>query len=194
MERALVLVGLLIASASVASAQDTTSFGVKAGVNVTSAWTDDPLVDTDYRAGFTGGLFVRVPAGDRVAFQPEFLYAYKRTAFTVDEIEATFSAHYAEFPMLMDVRLNSAPSRISLLVGPSLAIRGRARLKGGGMSIDASDQIDRFDFGLVTGFAVTAGQFVVDGRFTWGLVDVSSEPDGGAHIRSFALTAGWRFH
>ena len=193
MKRALILVALLIASAAVASAQDTTSFGVKAGVNVTSASTDDPLVETDYRAGFTGGLFVRVPAGDRVAFQPEFLYAYKRTTFTVDGLDATFSAHYAEFPMLMDVRVNSGPSRVSLLVGPSFSIRGRARLKGGGMSTDASDRIDRSDFGLVTGFAVTTGRFVVDSRFTWGLVDVSSEPDGSAHTRSFALTAGWRW-
>ena len=193
MKRALIVVAILVASSAFASAQDTTSLGVKAGVNITSASTDDPLVETDYRAGFTSGLFVRVPASHRIAFRPEFLYAYKRTTFRVDEIDATFSAHYAEFPMLLDVGLNSGPSRMSLLLGPSFSIRGRARLKGDGMSIDASDQIDRFDFGLATGLAVTTGRFMVDGRFTWGLVNVASEPDGSAHTRSFALSAGWRW-
>jgi hypothetical protein len=193
-KRALILVVVFVASATVASAQQGTSVGVKAGANFTSATTEDPLVETSYSPGFTGGLFLSVPAGDRIAFQPEFLYAYKRTTFTFEGIDAMFSAHYLELPLLLDVRVNSGPSRVSLLVGPSLSIRGRARVEVLDVSSDASDQIDRVDFGLVTGVAVTAGRFVVDGRFTWGLVDVSKGPDDDtSRTRSFTVSAGWRF-
>lgn len=191
---AIVLLSACLVAATTASAQEATTFGVKSGVNFSSATTDDPLVDTSYRAGFTGGLFAWLPVNDRVSFQPEFLYAYKRTAFAVAGEEATVSVHYAEVPFLMDVRLNNAPSRVSLLVGPSLSLRGRARLKVNGVSSDATDLLDRVDFGIVTGLAVTIDRLVIDGRFTWGLVNVSSEEgEGTAKTRSFAVTAGWRF-
>jgi hypothetical protein len=192
-KRAIILLAAIVAGSATASAQDSAAFGVKGGVNFTSAATDDPLVDTSYRPGFLIGALAWLPATDRVAFQPEFLYSKKRTQFTVEGIDATLTGDYIEFPLLMDVRLNNSPSRFSLVVGPSVSVRTRARLNVAGESIDASEQIDRIDFSLVTGLAFTTGRFVLDGRYIWGLIDVASADDETARTRGFAVSAGWRF-
>lgn len=193
MRFALILLTAFVVGTVTASAQDAPTLGVKGGLNATSAFTEDPLVDTSYRPGFLLGAFAWLPANDRVAFQPEFLYSQKRTKFTLEGIDVTNTADYIEFPVLMDIRLNSSPSRVSLVIGPSVSFRARARLESGGESIDASDQLDRVDFSLVTGFAVTTGRFVLDGRYTWGLIDVASEDGLTARLHGFAISAGWRF-
>lgn len=193
MKLAIILLSVIVAGSATASAQDSSAFGVKGGVNFTSASTNDPLVDTSFRPGFLVGAFAWLPANDRVAFQPEFLYSHKRAQFAFEGIDATLSADYVEFPVLMDVRLNSSPTRVSLAVGPALSVRTRARLKSVGESVDASQQVDRIDFSLVTGLALTTGHFVLEGRYIWGLIDVASADDETVKTRGFAISAGWRW-
>ena len=194
MKLGIILFAVVIAGTVTATAQEMPTLGVKGGMNATSAFTEDPLVDTSYRPGFLVGAFAWLPANDRVAFHPEFLYSQKRTKFTLDGNDATLTADYIEFPVLLDVRLNSSPSsRVSLVAGPSVSFRARARLENQGESIDASDQLDRVDFSVVTGLAFTAGHFVLDGRYTWGLIDVASEDGLTARLHGFAISAGWRF-
>ena len=193
MKLALVLLIALVMGTAAASAQETPTLGVRGGLNATSAFTEDPLVDTSYRPGFLVGVFAWLPANDRVALQPEFLYSQKRTKFTLDGIDATLTADYVEFPVLFDVRLNTGPSRVSLVVGPSVSFRTRARLESGGESIDASDQLDRVDFAAVTGLAFTAGRFELAGRYIWGLIDVAKEDGLTGRLHGFAVSAGWRF-
>lgn len=193
MKLAIILLVVIVAGSATASAQDSPAFGVKGGVNFTSASTNDPLVDTSFRPGFLVGAFAWLPMNDRVAFQPEFLYSHKRAQFAFEGIDATLSADYVEFPVLMDVRLNSSPTRVSLVVGPALSVRTRARLKSVGESVDASQQVDRIDFSLVTGLALTTGHFVLEGRYIWGLIDVASADDETVKTRGFAISAGWRF-
>ena len=193
MKLALILLIALVMGTATASAQETPTLGVRGGLNATSAFTEDPLVDTSYRPGFLVGVFAWLPANDRVALQPEVLYSQKRTKFTLDGIDATVTADYVEFPVLLDVRLNTGPSRVSLVVGPSVSFRTRARLESGGESIDASDQLDRVDFAVVTGLAFTAGLFELAGRYTWGLIDVAKEDGLTGRLHGFAVSAGWRF-
>lgn len=193
MKLALILLIALVMGPATASAQETPTLGVRGGLNATSAFTEDPLVDTSYRPGFLVGVFAWLPSNDRVALQPEFLYSQKRTKFTLDGIDATLTADYLEFPVLLDVRLNTGPSRVALVVGPSVSFRARARLESGGESIDASDQLDRVDCAVVTGLAFTAGRFELAGRYTWGLIDVAKEDGLTGRLHGFAISAGWRF-
>ena len=193
MKLAIILLSVIVAGSATASAQDSSAFGVKGGVNFTSASTNDPLVDTSFRPGFLVGAFAWLPVNDRVAFQPEFLYSHKRAQFAFEGIDATLSADYVEFPVLLDVRLNSRPTRVSLVAGPALSVRTRARLQSVGESVDASQQVDRIDFSLVTGLALTTGHFVLEGRYIWGLIDVASADDETVRTRGFAISAGWRW-
>jgi opacity protein-like surface antigen len=189
---ALVLTASLVACAATASAQDTSAIGVKAGVNFTTLSFDDDGPETSWRTGLVAGLFASVPVNARLAIQPEFLYARKGTRLG-NNAEATLTIDYFEVPVLADVRLNNGPARVSLVLGPSLGVRSRARLAVGDESIDFADVLERVDVGLVAGLAVTSGRFVIDGRYTRGLRRVASDEDDRATNRALSVTLGWRF-
>ena len=193
MKLALMLTTAIIAAAGTASAQEGAAFGAKAGVTFNTVSLDDPEVDVSHRAGFTAGLFASVPANDRISFRPELLYTRKGALLRVDGMDVTLKVDFVELPLLVDVRLNRGPSRASLIAGLSVSSRMRARLESGSESIDAKDMVDRYDVGLVTGFAWTSNRFVLDGRYTWGLANVSTDDEESAKSRSFAVSAGWRF-
>jgi opacity protein-like surface antigen len=189
---ALVLTASLVACAATVSAQDTPAIGVKAGVNFTTLSFDDDGPETSTRTGVVAGLFASLPVNARLAIQPEFLYASKGARLG-NNAEVTLTIDYFEVPVLADVRLNSGPARVSLVLGPSFGVRSRARLTVGDESVDFADVLERVDVGLVAGLAVTSGRIVIDGRYTHGLKGVASDDDDRATNRALSVTLGWRF-
>jgi hypothetical protein len=194
------LTAAFLVCAATAHAQNP-SVGVRVGVNLAdlSFSSETEITDSKNLTGLVAGLFVTVPVNKIVAFQPEVLFSMQGTRFTEEGVDAKIKLDYVQVPLLGRFRLGSA-SPVSVLVGPSLGFRSRAKVEvpgaPAGFSDEFEDQIERFDVGLVTGLAADVGRLVLDGRYTWGLMNIAKDNvdgSGTAKNRVFSASVGIRF-
>lgn len=192
MRKILVLAALVgVLGATEARAQD--RGGVRFGYNAATLTTEETGFDPKTRSGFVVGLFGVLPVNSMFAVQPEFLYSQQGAKVEDGSDEATLKLDYVQVPVLARVRLGSN-SPAHLLVGPSFGFRTRAETEFNGETMDFKDQVKGSEVGFVTGVAVNAGMFVVDGRYTWGLTNISKGDDPDTvKSRVFSISAGIRF-
>jgi hypothetical protein len=198
------LVVLLLAAPAAAQQRQ---FGIKAGP-VISAIDVEPE-DADYGtrvSGTFGGFFV-LPVSETFALQLEALYSAKGGKGTSDLVQETLKIKldYVEFPILARITASRSASRsIFLFGGVAPAIRTSAKSEFSttvngtsyGESIDVGQDYDHFDIALVVGGGVDIGPYIViDGRYSWGLMNVYKNPEVESEVRNRALafTVGWRF-
>jgi hypothetical protein len=189
------LTAALLVCAATAHAQDV-SVGVKAGFNLANVSIDDPgdIADPKNRTAFVAGLFVTVPAGGLLAFQPEVLFSMQGSNFNQGSDSGALKLDYVQVPLL--ARIKPAKSPVGIVVGPALAFRTRAKLsvEGEDEELDFKDQVKGNDVGFVAGVVVDVAHVVLDGRYTWGLKNIAKDPDDGeVKNRVFSLTLGFRF-
>jgi hypothetical protein len=170
------------------------ALGLKGGIGVSQVSAD--LFDTDNRTGFAGGAYLAFELGPTLALQPELLFVRKGAelfstdvtlgGITFGEVGTTLDVDYLEVPLLLRLSLVPAgPVNVRLLGGPVASIKIDEKVSTTGLidvSLD-SDQVKGADFGLALGGAValSAGgvKLVGEGRYTFGLSNVSDLPFGG---------------
>jgi hypothetical protein len=193
MKTMLALAVALLVSAGTATAQ--TTFGVKAGLNLAnlSISEADDTFDPENRTGLVAGVFVTVRGSGIFAFQPEALISMQGAKFTDGTDTGTAKIDYFQVPLLARI----GPSKVGIVVGPSIGFRIKAKLSGAGLSPedeDFSDQIKRMDLGLVAGVTADVGRLVLDGRYTWGLTNIEEEATADkTKNKVVSLTVGLRF-
>jgi outer membrane protein with beta-barrel domain len=204
----LALLGAVFGSGVPARAQ---SVGLRFGVNLADLAIDPTPPDGtsfDNLTGVTAGVFVRVPFGRTIGFQPEALFSMQGMKVTdhpagqPSGMSATLKLDYLTFPLLGRIQFGPS-SPVALLVGPSLGVRTRTTADTPGIQGDVpnefSDTFKRFDVGLVIGVSADIGHFVIDGRYTWGLTNIlksdalGTDPSDAAKHRVFSFSAGFRF-
>lgn len=191
---------LLISISGTTAHAQSPSVGVRVGLNLAdlSFSSEAEVNDSKNLTGLVAGLFVTVPVTGIVGFQPEVLFSMQGTRFTEEGETAKIKLDYVQVPLLGRFKLTSG-SPLSVLVGPSLGFRSRAKIEVPGAPTDFADEfeddVERFDVGLVTGLTFDAGRLVVDGRYTWGLTNVAKDDTdpGTAKNRVFSVSAGIRF-
>jgi Outer membrane protein beta-barrel domain len=197
---AFVLVFVLAGGAPTASAQ--AGWGVKGGVNFANLNFDpgDDLVDSKSRTGLVAGVFVTLPVGTNFDVQPEFLYSQKGNKFSEGGFEERTLIDYAEIPILFRYRTAEVNQGAFVLFGgPSLAFKVSAKAKaefdGQEEEEDLDDEVESFDFGLVVGAGFEMGRFTIDGRYTWGLTNISPAASEDLSVKNkvFAVMVGVRF-
>jgi hypothetical protein len=193
----------VVSSPSVAVAQDV-AYGVKGGLNLATV-SFDPELPLDYglRLGIVAGAFVSLPLGSRLAVQPEALFSQKGAAVDDNGVDATLRLDYVEIPVLLKYSLSAArtPGGTSVFVfgGPAVAfkIRAEASATFGEETIDddIDEDIEDMDLGIAFGAGVAFGRVMIDGRYTLGLSNISTdEEEGGkARNRTLSVLAGFRF-
>jgi len=198
------LIVLVFASGpSVAVAQDV-AYGVKGGINLATVSFDPELpVDYGLRLGIVAGAFVSLPLGSRLAVQPEALFSQKGAAVDADGVDATLRLDYLEIPVLLKYSLSGArtPGRHCVFVfgGPAVAfkIRAEASATFGEETIDddVDEDIENVDLGVAFGAGVSFGRVTIDGRYTLGLSNISTDEEeaGKARNRTLSVLAGFRF-
>ena len=203
-----ILVLVLAAAVAAAPAHAGAAFGVKGGVSISQVQAD--LFDTDNRTGFVGGVYGAFDLTPMIGIQPELLYVRKGAdlysysgdvlGFPIDET-VTLDVDYLEIPVLLRVSLPVAePLGVRLLAGPVASLKVDEKLSVSGLfghSFD-SDQVKSADFGIAAGAAVAfrSGNLRVvgEGRYTFGLTNISDLPFGGdVKNGSFYAMAGLEF-
>ena len=195
------LLCVTLCATGTAAAQDVGG-GIKAGINVANIIfeAEDAEINFDRRTGFVGGLFLVWPATTRAALQVEALYSQKGSELEEMGARGSVDLDYFEIPVLLRMSSDrSAKSSLHVFAGPSAGVRLRARTKasfqGESMEEDISDDIERLDFGAVVGAGLEFNRFIIDGRYTWGLVNINKEDADEVKVKNrvFSVMAGFRF-
>lgn len=183
-----------------------TSFGVKAGVNL-SNFGGDP--DGDAKVGFNAGVTLDY------GFTPEWYLLtgleftmkgskYKKTIAGI-ETETKANPMYLQLPVHVGYKLTIVDeTRIVFHAGPYVAygIGGKSKLKVGeniGTLVDeesdffGDDAAKRFDFGLGGGIGVEFGSFNVGIGCDFGLLNIERNDDFKVKNQNAYLTVGYKF-
>ena len=173
---------------AVASAQ---GFGIKGGMNSATFLNKPDNPDLKKQRGFVFGFYGAPKAEALFEWQTEILYSIKGTKFSSSD--AFVELHYIAVPILARIKLTGgSPVKVHVLVGPELAFRLKVESSAGGMD---KDDVRVYDFGLAAGADIEVGHLVVDGRYTWGMINIQKHPAADASTKNRALTimVGIRF-
>jgi hypothetical protein len=204
-----IAIGMTVLGGASALAQER-HVGLKAGVSYARLQiepdTDDGFTDGRIRA--TGGAFAVLPMNPRFALQLEALFSQKGASAKLGnegEATATLKLDYLDIPVLLRIEGPASGSKsFHVFAGPSASLRLSAKSEvefsgdflSSGETIDVSDEVERFDVGIVVGGGIHIGRrLVIDGRYSWGLINANSVEDDPVTIkhRVFAVMAGVRF-
>jgi Outer membrane protein beta-barrel domain len=192
------VLGFILLGGSPALAQGL-GWGVKGGVNFATQRSDqdqDDDVSIGYRIGIVGGAFFTWPMGDRFAFQPEVLYSEQGS--TVDElgVKAKTKVDYLQVPVLVRYRVSRS---VFVTGGPSMGFKLRAKASAefgdSSSQVDISEFVEDFDLGIAVGGGMEFGRYAVEGRYTFGLSNISADEDNEEKIRNrvISILGGVRF-
>lgn len=180
------------------------SFGARAGMTLSSFAQSEDQVEVSAIAGMHVGITASFtgPAGIGVAVA--VAYSERGTGFTADdvpeEIDLRVRLGYAELEALGKVPLGAGPY---LLAGPSLGLRVSCAtsLSSQGSSVstecggaEGDDPFSNYDVGLLGGigmfFDVTDFHMVVEGLYSFGVLNVADSPDDAVRNRSLIVRVG----
>ena len=148
--------------------------GVEGGFNVASL--NGPVGDVyASRLGFVGGVFLNLPFGPTLAFQPELLFEQKGGQVNGNP----YRLDYMEVPVLLNV---SFLGPLGLLLGPAFA----ANVGNEGVTNPNST-----DVGLILGAQLDFLPILLSGRYEVGLTDVST--NANVQNGTFTFLAGFSF-
>lgn len=165
------------------------TFGVKAGMNVSSLSNSS---DSKSKIGFNGGLFMNAPIAPNFSIQPELLYNAKGAKEGGSD-GVSLNLDYISVPVMF--QYNATP-QFFLEAGPEFGFLMSAKAKGGGMTEDVKDFIKGFDFGLGLGagyyFTPNIG---ITARYVAGLTDIAkeNEDDGSIKNNVFQIGLAYKF-
>lgn len=198
-----VVLGVMIGLGQPARARaEIATFGVKAGL--AAAGQHGATSFEGNRTGIGVGFMAGIPLSPRVSLQPEALYVQKG-AKTTSELtnsvgvvigteSVTYAIDYVEIPLLLRVGVPTDGSVEPYFIGgPSVGFKVSEEIRFGDFS-DPQDRVSTTDFGLAIGAGLQVGRggsyWLIEGRYTAGVTDIGSIPDGSLRSGVWLVTAG----
>lgn len=183
------------------SSDSADSYGVKAGV----LWTTldltipDFIISENQQIGFTAGFFGSTRLGGPLYLDLEVLVTTKGAKYDFADFENELRLTYLELPVLARVGVLRAGAVTAYVSGgPSFAFKLKEVQKEAGEETSVDDEVKKWDVGIAMGGGVSFGSWVVDARYTLGLIDIVDVDTAGfaeptAKNRAISVTFGYRF-
>ena len=179
-------------------------FGAKGGLNLAKLSFDSDIGDTSLntQVGLAAGGFMIWPLGGRLDVEVEGLYSVKGVSIDAGVASTKVRIDYVDVPELARYRIagSSTSRRVHILGGPVFGFRVRAEsiadFGNDSFHRDITDEVKSFDIGVAVGGDWEFGRFVVDGRYTYGLTNISEDfADDGVKVTNRVITflGGVRF-
>jgi hypothetical protein len=181
-------IGLALLLAVPAQAQ---IVGVEGGLSVAKVKSDDPgQPPLDWLKAPTGGLFV--------VFGPNVVTGRVDVLYTVKGARTDFGAYRISFVEVpVGVQFNFARgsnSDVHAFAQTTLGFKIDARIDYNDTGDDDElPEAEDFDFGITVGAGATFGKFLVNGRYTHGLRDISNAA-AVIKTKTAAIMVGFRFN
>jgi hypothetical protein len=193
-KNARILSFLFLLFSSALSAQ----IGIKAGLNLTSFYTNQEIIE-DKRAtvGLQGGLVFGVPLEERFSLQPELLYTRRGASLALDDRDLEAHLDYLDIPLIFVWK----PHAIDFLhfhIGPQFSyltnVEYEITLLDGTKEVNADlENFNRWDLGLIAGLRMHSEPFFLDLRYFIGFrsIDKTQEVLGveveGENLKNYGL-------
>ncbi|HYH16654.1 MAG TPA: porin family protein [Flavisolibacter sp.] len=172
--RKLLLAAAFVASAAAANAQAT--FGVKAGLNVSSIKTKagDESETSDSKVGFNVGGFANVPLSTNFSFAPELVVSTEGGVDKGDEWEEKTNLTYVNVPVLFQYNASGFFAHTGPQVGFLLAAKSKWEEDGE----KGDEDIKKYMKGVNFSWAIGAGYKLPSGlgfnaRYNLGLSNIA---------------------
>jgi len=171
------------------------SFGVKAGLNISSLSNiDEDGVNKDPLIGFHVGFFGEFMISDKFAIQPELLYSSQGVKFDSEGEKAEIKLDYINIPIMAKYYVADA---FSLELGPQIGFLVSSDLESGGVSVDLKDETKSIDVSLGFGASYNfAENFMFGARYNLGLTRVQEDLSPGESESKnsvFQISLGYKF-
>jgi len=198
-----VTVALLTLMCAAPGAAQGIEIGAKGGMNMTTVSNVSEITDTsDAEAGrrfgpmFGGYLNISLSESSRLSIQPEALVTWKGATLDPDSSDELLRLTYLEVPLLVKLTAPSGGDEKALYVlgGANFGFKLDAIQSNNGEDVDISDRVKSTDFGFTVGGGLQARRWLVEGRYTEGLVNIATDESGDStQTRTFAVVVGIRF-
>uniref|UniRef100_A0AB33IRD3 Porin family protein n=1 Tax=Prevotella sp. GTC17253 TaxID=3236793 RepID=A0AB33IRD3_9BACT len=154
----------------------------KVGMNIANLTKSD----NDARIGLAAGAELEYQASDIVSVSAGALYSMQGAKAG----NLTTKLDYINVPILANVYVAKGLA-VKLGVQPGFNVNSEYKVKAG--KADAAMDIDvkTVDFSIPVGLSYEYNNFVVDGRYNWGLTKVSDYSDSKNSV--FQVTLGYKF-
>jgi len=158
--------------------RDVPAFGIKAGINISNLYdTKGEDFSDKSKIGFAGGVFVSIPIGTYLGFQPELIYSQKGFKgsgnILLTEYEYTRNVDYLDVPLLLQIK--PIPG-LSLLAGPhfSFLLHKGLSFDSGNITVEQQTEIRNNNIrknilGVTGGLDIEIHPLVISGRVGWDL-------------------------
>jgi len=198
---ALALPAARAAAQSQQSSDSPDTYGVKAGVlwSTLDLVIPDAIISENQQLGFTAGFFGSTRLAGRLYLDFEVLVTTKGTKYDFADFENELRLTYLELPVLARVRVLRAGAVTAYVSGgASFAFKLKEVQKEAGEETSVDDDVKKWDIGIAMGGGVSIGSFVVDARYTLGLIDIVDVDTAGfaeptAKNKAISVTFGYRF-
>ena len=182
---------LLVGAVALFGALNAQSFGVKAGMNISSV---SNLDESKSRVGLNAGVFMNAPLAATFSIQPELLYNSKGVKWDFgSEGSGSTVGNYLSIPVMF--QYNATP-KFYLEAGPEFSFLVSAKDKWDGESEDVKEYYKSFDFGIGLG----AGYYIlpnlgVNARYVAGFTDIikDNESDDSYKNNVFQIGLFYKF-
>ena len=176
-----------------------TRFGIKGGVNLATLEVDDDFAgledfETNNKTSFHGGIFVNIPLGDVLRFQPELVYSGQgsKVAGTVlgTEYRDEWDMHYLSIPLMFQVQSSGG---FFAEAGPHVNFLLSAKDEE---ENDLKDELDlkTLDYGVGVGIGYLSRIGLgINGRYNFGFANIYDQDDN-FKVKNRTINLGLVYH
>ena len=176
----LLLVAVMVLTSAMTFAQQkegTLTIQPKVGLNIASL--------SDPRFGVVAGAEFMYQATDMVGLSFGALYSMQGAKYD----KATTKLDYINVPILANVYV--APGfAVKLGLQPGFNVNSKAKAKSNGVAVEADLDAKTVDLSIPIGLSYEFSNFVIDGRYNWGLTKVAKDSDSKNSV--FQITLGYK--
>jgi hypothetical protein len=186
MKKIVLMAVVLLSSVATFAQHATGSVSIKPEVGMTIADLTD-WDGTDSRIGLAAGAEFEFQATDMVSISAGALYSMLGTKYN----SVTYKNDYINVPILANVYVAKGLA-VKLGVQPGFNVNSKSLIKTavGNLSQQESD-VKSVDFSIPVGLSYEFNNFVIDGRYNFGLTKVYDGSDSKNSV--FQITLGYRF-
>jgi hypothetical protein len=178
MKKIIVVAMAVFSIAYSTNAQDEVSFGLKIGTNYSNVYdSEGEDFEADSKFGFATGMFLSIPVGKYLGFQPEVLFSQKGFKGTGRMLgsgyDLTRTTNYIDIPLLVAVKPIES---FTLLAGPqfSYLMRQKDEFTNSTTNFQQEEEFDNDNIRkntlcFIGGFDINMEHTVLGARVGWDL-------------------------
>lgn len=190
MKKIFLVAAMMVSSVAMFAQHAVGSFSVqpKIGMNIATLTKAD---GADPRIGLVAGAEVEYQVTDIFSISGGALYSMQGAKSNEEEGDATIKLDYINIPILANVYVAKGLA-VKLGIQPGFNVNSKAKAESGDITAEVElNDVKTVDFSIPVGLSYEYKNFVIDGRYNWGLTKIM---DGASNKNSvFQFTLGYKF-